>query len=134
VGIGLDYDIFLLVRIKEFRDKGFSTSESILLGLSKTGHIITAAGVIMAVAFSGLLFSEIAVMNMLSFFLVFSVLFATFINVPLLVPSMMSLCRDANWWPGKVPEVSQEHDISVGTNCVGGPCWFADSRENMILR
>lgn len=44
VGIGLDYDIFLLVRIKEFRDLGYSTDEAIALGISKTGHIITAAG------------------------------------------------------------------------------------------
>lgn len=92
---------------------GYSTPEAIVLGFAKTGHIITAAGVfltllhfdhfsgvIMAVAFSGLLFSDVPGMNMLSFYMVFSVLFDTFVVRSLLVPSTMSLLRDANWWPG----------------------------------
>jgi hypothetical protein len=54
----------------------------------------------MAVAFSGLLFSAVPGMNMLSFYMVFSVLFDTFVVRSLLVPSTMSLLRDANWWPG----------------------------------
>jgi len=129
VGIGLDYDIFLLVRIKEFRDMGYSTSEAILLGFSKTGHIITAAGVIMAIAFSGLLFSDISGMTMLSFYMIFSVLFDTFIVRTLLVPSMMSLCRDANWWPGAVPDVTLEHDKDVGSSFAGGPCWCSKVQD-----
>ncbi len=44
VGIGLDYDIFLLVRISEFRKKGLSNDDAIVRGIYKTGHIITAAG------------------------------------------------------------------------------------------
>jgi len=104
VGIGLDYDIFLLVRIKEYREMGYSTHEAIVLGYAKTGHIITAAGVIMAVAFSGLLFSDIPGMNMLSFYMVFSVIFDTFVVRSLLVPSTMSLLREANWWPGMYPK------------------------------
>jgi len=45
VGIGMDYDIFLLTRVVEYRKAGYSTRESILKGLAKTGGIITAAGV-----------------------------------------------------------------------------------------
>lgn len=62
-------------------------------------------------------------MTMLSFYMVFSVLFDTFVVRTLLVPSLMSLCRDANWWPGAIPAISKEYDKSVGTGCVGGPCW-----------
>ncbi len=50
-----------------------------MLGLSKTGGIITAAGLVMAVAFVGLLFSSMPVLNQLSFFLVLAVLLDTFV-------------------------------------------------------
>eukprot|EP01129_Flabellula_baltica_P005542 TRINITY_DN2016_c0_g1_i1.p1 TRINITY_DN2016_c0_g1~~TRINITY_DN2016_c0_g1_i1.p1 ORF type:complete len:825 (+),score=136.61 TRINITY_DN2016_c0_g1_i1:23-2497(+) len=102
VGISLDYDVFLLVRIKEFRDKGFSTRDSILQGLYKTGGIITAAGVIMAVAFSGLIASNMNAINELGFYLVFSVLFDTFIVRSLLVPALMGILGEINWFPGYI--------------------------------
>lgn len=58
VGLGLDYHIFLLSRVVEFRKQGFSDRESVLLGLARTGRVITAAGIIMAIAFLGLLFGH----------------------------------------------------------------------------
>lgn len=99
VGISLDYDVFLLVRIKEFYDAGYPTSDSIVQGLYHTGHIITAAGLIMAIAFSGLLLSDIPGLNQLAFYLVFAVLFDTFISRSILVPAIMALLGDKNWWP-----------------------------------
>jgi uncharacterized membrane protein YdfJ with MMPL/SSD domain len=68
VGLGLDYDIFLLTRIVEFRDQGYTEKASIMMGLCKTGGIITAAGIIMAIAFSGLLFSSEMLLNQCSFY------------------------------------------------------------------
>eukprot|EP01101_Sappina_pedata_P004725 TRINITY_DN2039_c0_g1_i1.p1 TRINITY_DN2039_c0_g1~~TRINITY_DN2039_c0_g1_i1.p1 ORF type:complete len:379 (+),score=65.96 TRINITY_DN2039_c0_g1_i1:145-1137(+) len=106
VGIGLDYDIFLLVRTREFRLKGYSSMDSIILGLYKTGGIITAAGVIMAVAFSGLLLSNIPLLNQLAFDLIFAVLFDTFVVRTILVPAIMGIVGDWSWWPGTVPPVS----------------------------
>ncbi len=49
VGVSLDYDVFILVRIREFRWEGYDYKTAILLGLTRTGGIITAAGVIMGV-------------------------------------------------------------------------------------
>ena len=69
VGIALDYDIFFIARIVEFRSQGLSTRDSILAGISETGTIITAAGVIQALAFFGLLIGDIPVLNQLSFYL-----------------------------------------------------------------
>lgn len=57
----------------------------------------------MAIAFAGLLFSQEPVLNELSFFLVFAVLVDTFVIRLLLVPSLMVLLGDSNWWPGAVP-------------------------------
>ena len=99
VGIALDYDIFLVGRICELHDSGMSTRESILMGVASTGTIITAAGVIQGLAFFGLMMSEILVLNQLSFFLFFAVVFDTFVVRTLVVPSLMFWLGEANWWP-----------------------------------
>eukprot|EP01064_Diplonema_japonicum_P003098 TRINITY_DN12046_c0_g1_i1.p1 TRINITY_DN12046_c0_g1~~TRINITY_DN12046_c0_g1_i1.p1 ORF type:complete len:896 (+),score=46.29 TRINITY_DN12046_c0_g1_i1:45-2732(+) len=99
VGIGLDYDIFLITRIIEYRRSGYSTEEAICQGLAKTGYIITAAGVIMATAFSGLLFSEEPFMHQLSFYMVFAVLFDTFVVRTVFVPALMGMLGEWNWYP-----------------------------------
>jgi uncharacterized membrane protein YdfJ with MMPL/SSD domain len=99
VGIALDYDIFFIARIVEFRTQGLSTRDSILAGISETGTIITAAGIIQALAFFGLLVGDIPVLNQLSFYLLFGVLFDTFFIRTLVVPSIMYWLGDFNWWP-----------------------------------
>ena len=101
VGFGLDYDIFLLTAILEAREQGFGEKASILSGLARTGSIITAAGIIMAIAFMGLLFSSIPALNQLSFFLVVSVLVDTFVVRTFLVPALMRILGSLNWWPRK---------------------------------
>jgi putative drug exporter of the RND superfamily len=54
----------------------------------------------MAIAFSGLLFSGTPGMNQMAAYLVFAVLYDTFVVRPLVVPSLFSMFADANWWPG----------------------------------
>eukprot|EP00298_Acanthocystis_sp_HF-20_P015375 c21121_g1_i1.p1 GENE.c21121_g1_i1~~c21121_g1_i1.p1 ORF type:complete len:819 (+),score=310.55 c21121_g1_i1:31-2487(+) len=102
-GFGLDYDIFLLTRIVEFRSEGFTEEASIILGVYKTGGIITAAGCIMAIAFAGLLLSSMPLLNMCAFFIAFSVLFDTFVVRTILVPASMSLLGRFNFFPRKLP-------------------------------
>ena len=104
VGLGLDYDVFLSTRILEYRSLGYTHTSSILLGLEKTGYIITAAGIIMCVAFGGLLFSDSLVLNQFSFFLVASVMLDTFVVRTVLVPVVLELCGDHwGWWPRVFP-------------------------------
>jgi len=104
VGLGLDYDVFLTTRILEYRSLGYTHTSSILLGLEKTGRIITAAGIIMCVAFGGLLFSDTLVLNQFSFFLVSAVMLDTFVIRTILVPIVLELCGDRwGWWPRKFP-------------------------------
>ena len=82
-----------------------SDTDSILFGLAQTGGIITAAGIIMSVAFIGLLFSEETILNELSFTLVCAVLIDTFIIRTMLVPASMYLVGKYNWWPTHMPRV-----------------------------
>jgi len=121
VGVGLDYDIFLITRIVEYRrifgrlyperTPFENTREAIKVGLTKTAGIITAAGVIMGIAFSGLLLSKEPIMNQLAFFMVFAVLFDTFIVRPVLVPATMSLLFELNWWPFTFHECSSNANV-----------------------
>lgn len=106
VGLSLDYDVFLVSRIVEYRAEGKDDVNSVLLGLAKTGRIITAAGLIMAIAFFGLLLSNQASMNELSLFLVVAVMFDTFIVAIFLIPAMMGIVGEANWWPKVMPPIS----------------------------
>jgi len=99
VGLSIDYDIFLLSRIIEAHDRGASNVEAITSGLASSGNIITAAGIIMAIAFAGMLASSQSVLNQLSLFLVVAVLLDTFVVRILLVPPMMRLLGKANYWP-----------------------------------
>ena len=105
VGVALDYDIFLLTRIFDVaKDDALDTRTSVLRGLCHTGKIITAAGVIMAIAFFGLVLSSVGALNVLGWFMCTAVLFDTFVVRTLVVPSLMSLMGAYNWWPTKLPQ------------------------------
>jgi len=107
-GLCLDYDIFVLSRVEEFRLAGFSDHDSVILGVSSTGQTITVAGCIMLTAFSGLLLSKQLMLNQLSFFLIFCVILDTFVVRTILVPICMDVLGGcSNWWPRKMPPVTQ---------------------------
>lgn len=102
VGLGIDYDVFLFSRITEYRAKGHTTVEAIRYGYYHTGSVITGAGVVMAIAFSGLTISKQQVLQHLGFFLSTSVLLDTFVIRMLLVPSILYFLDRINWWPSKL--------------------------------
>ncbi|CAJ1437635.1 unnamed protein product, partial [Effrenium voratum] len=79
IALGLDYDIFLVSRIVEFRLAGFTDPSSIVFGVASTGGIISGAGAIMALAFSGLFFSPKLLHQQFALLLVTSVLLDTFV-------------------------------------------------------
>ncbi|CAK0906582.1 unnamed protein product [Prorocentrum cordatum] len=79
VGLAFDYEIFLIERVREFRQQGFSDQESILLGLAATSETITAAGLIMTFTFIAELLSTIPVSNQMGFVLVYSIVVDTFV-------------------------------------------------------
>lgn len=97
-GLSMDYEVFLLSRIREFRDRGHSTPDSVALGLERTGGIVTGAAVIMILVFSAFALSPIIIVKEIGFSLAVAVLVdATIIRV-LLVPSLMRVLGPANWW------------------------------------
>ena len=108
VGFVLDYDVFLLGRVYEYRTDGYSTSDALILGLEHTGSIITTAGIIMVSAFVVLLMSSNPVVVQLGFQLSIAVLVDTFLVRTFFVPALMQVGVEWNWWPKKMPEVTKK--------------------------
>jgi predicted RND superfamily exporter protein len=108
VGLGLDYDIFLLSRIHEYRDAGFGTNASIVKGTYLTGYIITGAGVIMILAFISLCITHVPMILQFSVILSSAVLLDTFVVRTALVPAIMRLCGWLNWWPSQFGSAQAE--------------------------
>lgn len=98
-GISVDFDVFLLTRVAELRSQGLSTRDAIRAAQWYTGPVITTAGAIQAVAFCGLLLSSTTSLNQMGFILATSVLFDALLMRTLMVPSVMALLGEVNWWP-----------------------------------
>jgi RND superfamily putative drug exporter len=97
-GLSMDYEVFLLSRVRERWLAGGDTGESVVFGLARTGRLISSAAAIMVVAFSGFLLGSMVQLKELGFGLLAAVaLDATLIRI-LLVPSVMRLLGAANWW------------------------------------
>jgi uncharacterized membrane protein YdfJ with MMPL/SSD domain len=97
-GLSTDYGVFLLARIKEARDGGYSDSEAIAVGLERTGRIVTAAALLFAVAFGAFVTSDVVVLKVLGLGTAIAVLVDATIIRALLVPSLMQLLGRWNWW------------------------------------
>jgi uncharacterized membrane protein YdfJ with MMPL/SSD domain len=105
VGLALDYDVFLVSRVLEYRLDGYEHKSAIAAALHSTGGIITAAGVIMSVAFGSLLFSPSPVLCQWSFLVTTAVLFDTFLVRTIVVPIVTSLAGGCCcFWPRAMPE------------------------------
>lgn len=97
-GLSMDYELFLLSRIKELHDQGYSTTESVALGLQRSGRIITAAALVLAVSFLAFITSGVTIMKMLGLGIAFAILLDATVVRALLVPALMRLFGQANWW------------------------------------
>ncbi len=98
MGLGLDYDIFLMTRIKEEVMEGRSDEEAISRAVEHTGSIITICGAIMAGAFGTMMLSTTGLLKEFGFGLCFAILLdATVVRI-YLVPAIMILLKKWNWW------------------------------------
>jgi len=114
LALALDYNIFYFGRTFEFRKAGLSDLEAIREGLAATGPVITCAGVIFAIEFSGLFFSETTVNRQGGFVIVVGVLVDTFLVRSCLMPAVLSLGASANWWPSRMPPPTDDDEIESG--------------------
>jgi RND superfamily putative drug exporter len=114
-GLSTDYAVFLLSRIKEARDNGASDSESVAIGLERTGRIVTAAALLFAVAMGAFATSKIIFIKENGVGTALAVLIDASIIRALLVPSLMELLGKWNWWaPRPLRRLHERWGISEG--------------------
>ena len=97
-GLAMDYEVFLLSRVKESFDRGADPAESIALGLQRTGKIITSAALLLIVVVCGFLTSSISFMQMIGVGLVIAIAVDATLVRALLVPATMRLLGHRAWW------------------------------------
>ncbi len=97
-GLSMDYEVFLLSRIKEEHDAGKSNIDAVALGLQKSARIITAAAFILAVVFAAFVISGVTSIKMMGFGVAFAILLDATLIRAFLVPALMRLFGEWNWW------------------------------------
>lgn len=99
-GLSMDYEVFLLARVKEAFDKTGDNMKATEEGLSATASVITSAALIMILVFGVFAFARVLAMQFLGFGLAVAVLLDATIIRMVLVPAIMHLAGEWNWWPG----------------------------------
>jgi uncharacterized membrane protein YdfJ with MMPL/SSD domain len=100
--LSTDYGVFVLGRIKEAHDRGVSQPWAITTGIGATGRLVSAAAVLLAVAMGAFATSQIVFLKEIGVGAVVAVLVDAFVVRALLVPSLMALLGNANWWSPRV--------------------------------
>jgi RND superfamily putative drug exporter len=107
VALGIDYNIFLMTRVRE-ETLGFGTRQGIIRGLAVTGGVITSAGVVLAATFVVLGVLPIVFLAEVGFTVAFGVLLDTFVVRSILVPALSYDIGKKIWWPSKLAAAGAE--------------------------
>ncbi len=97
-GLAMDYEVFLLSRIKEEHDAGRDNISAVAIGLERTGRIVTAAALLISMVFLAFATSQVSFIKLFGLGLALAVLIDTFVIRATLVPAFMRLAGEANWW------------------------------------
>jgi RND superfamily putative drug exporter len=112
-GLSMDYEVFLLSRIKEEHDKGADNVQAVAVGLERTGRLVTAAAVLISVVFAAFAFGRVSFIQMFGVGLTLAVLMDAFVIRGTLVPAFMRLAGEWNWWaPGPLRRFHDRWGIS----------------------
>jgi len=101
-GLSIDYEIFLLSRIKEEYDRSNDNDKAIVFGINNSARIITAAALILAIVFGSFVTSSVTSVKILGFGIAVAILIDATIIRAILVPATMKLLGKYNWWAPKV--------------------------------
>ncbi len=121
-GLSMDYEVFLLSRIKEEYDVSGDNMSSVALGLERTGRIVTAAAALLAVVFLAFATSQVTFIKLFGLGLALAVILDATLIRAALVPAFMRLAGNANWWaPAPLRRLHARFGISEGGGDVDGP-------------
>lgn len=97
-GLSMDYQVFLVSRMKEEWSRTRDNTQAVTVGLAETGRVITAAALIMIVVFTSFVFGGERIIKMFGFGLAVAIFLDAFLIRSLLVPALMQVLGNANWW------------------------------------
>lgn len=97
-GLSMDYEVFILSRIKEEYDRSSDLEEAVATGLQKSGSLVTTAAGILAFTFAAYAFGDVVFLKMLGIGMTLSILVDATLIRSVLVPAFMKLAGRANWW------------------------------------
>ena len=126
-GLSTDYEVFLVSRMVEARERGMSTAEAIRIGTATTGRLITAAALVLAVVAGAFVFSDLVMMKYLAFGLLAALLLDATVVRMFLVPSVMKLLGDDCWW---APRWMRRLQNKIGL----GEIHLPDERKRPVAR
>ena len=120
-GLSMDYEIFLISRIREEWDRTADNTTSVANGLQRSGRIITSAALLLAVVIGGFATSGIVIMKMIGIGMLVAVLIDATVVRALLVPATMRLLGTLNWWaPGPLRRWWERHGVAESQGAVQG--------------
>ncbi len=121
-GLSMDYEVFLISRIREYwlasRKTNADNEESVALGLARTGRVVTAAALVMSISFAAMIATQVSFMRMFGVGLTLAVLADATLVRMLLVPAFMRVLGRVNWWAPKPLARLHNH---VGISEAGTP-------------
>ncbi len=97
-GLSMDFEVFMLSRIKEEYDASGNNEQSVAIGLERTGRIVTAAAVLISITFLAFGLSSVRFIKLFGIGMALAVLMDAFVIRGTLVPAFMRLAGNANWW------------------------------------
>ncbi|MFI1696919.1 MMPL family transporter [Streptomyces bobili] len=100
-GLSMDYQVFVISRIREAALRGVPTRKAVIEGIGSSAGVVTSAAVIMVTIFASFAALHIIEMKQIGFSLAVAVLLDAFVIRMLVLPSMMLLLGEANWWPSR---------------------------------
>ncbi|MBA2559159.1 MAG: MMPL family transporter [Propionibacteriales bacterium] len=120
-GLSMDYEVFLLSRVREEWDRTHDNTAAVAIGLQRTGRIITSAALLLAVVIGGFATSGIVFLKMIGIGMLVAVLLDATVVRALLVPATMRLLGTSNWWaPGPLRRWWDRHGIREGDPAPAG--------------
>jgi RND superfamily putative drug exporter len=97
-GLSMDYHVFILTRVKEARDRGLASTDAVVKGITITAGTVTSAAAIMVCVFGAFFTIQLAIMQELGIGLAVAILVDATVVRSLLLPSLMKLLGEWNWW------------------------------------
>ena len=117
-GLSMDYEVFVLSRIKEMHDAGANNTEAVTVGLARTGRIVTTAAALLAVTFFAIGLSKVSFIQMFGIGTGIAIVVDATLIRGVLVPAFMRIAGDANWW---APPALRRLHRRIGATEVAAP-------------